>query len=255
MRTTLLVTLLLGMAPMARSADLDKLLEARTLEEGKAAIPYRLLKPAKLDAKKAYPLVVFLHGAGERGDDNKAQLRHGVKDFASDANREKFPCFLVAPQCPAGGFWSNARFRPAPVKMNKEPSPAGKLVLALVEAMKKEFKIDDSRIYITGLSMGGFGSFDLMCRHPDLFAAGVPICGGGDPTACEKIAKVPLWVFHGDKDTAVPHALSVAAVEAMKKAGGSPRYTEYKGVGHDSWTRTYSDPKVMEWLFAQKRGG
>jgi predicted peptidase len=245
----------LTLTPGARAAGLEDLLEARTFKDGERSLPYRLLKPEKVEKGKKYPLVVFLHGAGERGDDNKAQLRHGVKEFASEANRKKYPCFLIAPQCPKDGFWSNAKFRPAPVKMGKGPSASGKLVLGLIESLRKELPIDDSRIYITGLSMGGFGTFDLMCRHPDLFAAGAPICGGGDPEACEKIAKVPLWAFHGDKDTAVPHSLTVAAIEAMKKAGGSPKYTEYPGVGHDSWTRTYADPKVMEWLFAQKKGG
>ncbi len=255
MRTTLLLALILGATSLAFPAGPEDVLEARTFKEGKASLPYRLLKPAGYDDTKSYPLVIFLHGAGERGSDNKAQMKHGIKDFASDANRKKYPCFLIAPQCPTGGSWANVDYKSRPLKMREGPSPNGKLVVALIAAMQKEFKIDEKRIYITGLSMGGYGTFDLMCRNPGLFAAGIPVCGGGDPEACEKIAKVPLWAFHGDKDTAVPHTLSVAVVEAMKKAGGSPRYTEYKGVGHDSWTRTYADPKVLAWLFEQKKGG
>jgi predicted peptidase len=259
MRAALLTAALLGAAPLALPADdekpdLTKLLDARTFKDGEASLNYRLLKPDGYDGTKAFPLVVFLHGAGERGDNNKAQLVHGIKDFASKANREKYPCFLIAPQCPKGGFWSNTE-RSKTMTMKKDPSPSGKLVVSLIAAIRKEFKIDEKRIYITGLSMGGFGSFDLLCRNPDLFAAGAPICGGGDPKACEKIAKIPLWVFHGDKDTAVPIALSVAAVEAIEKAGGKPKFTKYEGVGHDSWTRTYADPKFMEWLFAQKKDG
>lgn len=250
---TALVLVVLAVAPLARAADLDKLLEKRTFKQGGSSLPYRLLKPDGYDARKAYPLVVFLHGAGERGDNNKAQLVHGVKNFASDEARKKYPCFLIAPQCPSRGFWSNINFRARPPKMGKEPAPPGKMVLGLIAEMRKEFKIDENRIYITGLSMGGFGSWDLMCRHPELFAAGIPICGGGDPEAAGKIAKVPVWAFHGDRDTAVPVALTRDMVAAMKKAGGSPKYTEYKGVGHDSWTRTYADPAVMEWLFAQKK--
>jgi predicted peptidase len=252
MRTALVLGLL-ALAPLARAADFEKLLEKRTFKKGGSSLLYRLMKPDGYDGKKAYPLVIFLHGAGERGKDNEAQLRHGIKDFASDDARKKYPCFLIAPQCPSGGFWSNIDFRARPLKMGKEPSPSGQLVLDLLASMRKEFKVDEKRIYITGLSMGGFGTWDLMCRHPNLFAAGIPICGGADTAAVVKIAKVPVWAFHGDKDRAVNVSLTRDAIAAMKKAGGSPKYTEYPGAGHDSWTKTYSDPKVMKWLFEQKK--
>ena len=244
MRTFLLLSLLLGAGPMTRAADLDKLLEKRTFTQGKASLPYRLMKPADYDASKKYPLVVFLHGAGERGDDNKAQLRHGIKDFVSDAARKKHPCFLIAPQCPRGKGWAS---------FGKDSAGAGRLVLGLIDELRKEFTIDDKRIYLTGLSMGGFGTWDLLARKPDLFAAGIPICGGGDPAKAEKLAKIPIWAFHGDKDGAVNVDRTRKMIAAIKKAGGEPKYTEYKGVGHDSWTATYKDPAVLEWLFAQKK--
>ena len=118
--------------------------------------------------------------------------------------------------------------------------------------MPKEYSIDPQRIYLTGLSMGGYGTWDLLARKPDLFAAGVPVCGGGDESTAEKFAKVPVWVFHGDKDTAVPVGRSRTMVEALKKAGGHPKYTEYAGVGHNPWDKAYADPKLMNWLFKQK---
>jgi predicted peptidase len=245
------------------------LLEKRAFTSGDARLPYRLLKPEGDDAKKRYPLVIFLHGAGERssgvstivftgvprsgerGSDNTRQLVHGVAEFAKEDNREKYPCFLVAPQCPAGAWWSNVNLRTG--EMGEEPSGPGRLVLGLIESVRKEFPVDAKRIYITGLSMGGFGTFDLISRKPDLFAAAIPICGGGAPDQAKKLAKVPMWVFHGGADRVVPPQRSRDMVEAIKKAGGKPKYTEYKGVGHDSWTRTYRDPKVLKWLFEQKK--
>ena len=244
MRSVLVLALFAGAVAATRAADLDKLLEKRQFTLGKASLPYRLMKPAGYDASKKYPLVVFLHGAGERGDDNKAQLRHGIKDFASDAARKKHPCFLIAPQCPKGKGWAS---------FGKEPSPQEKQLLALIGELRKEFSIDGKRIYLTGLSMGGFGTWDLLARQPDLFAAGVPICGGGDPAKAETLAKIPIWAFHGDKDGAVPVERTRKMVAAIKKAGGTPKYTEYPGVGHDSWTASYKNPAVIDWLFAQKK--
>ena len=139
-------------------------------------------------------------------------------------------------------------------KQAARPSEPGRLVLELVAAMPKEYSIDPQRIYLTGLSMGGYGTWDLLARKPDLFAAGVPVCGGGDESTAGKIAKIPIRVFHGDLDSAVPVSRSRTMVEALKKAGGHPKYTEYPGVGHNSWDKAYADPKLMNWLFKQKKG-
>lgn len=236
---SLVLPLCLPMKSFAQKPDLDKLLEKRTFEKDKSSLSYRLMSPAdyKKDGKESYPLVVFLHGAGERGDDNKAQLKHGVGDFATEEHRKKYPCFLIAPQCPTKGSWvANAE-----------------LVLALIDAACKEFRIDENRIYLTGLSMGGYGTWEIISRKPERFAAAIPICGGGDPKRADKLTKLPIWCFHGDKDTAVKVERSRDMIKAIEKAGGKPKYTEYEGVGHDSWTKTYRDEKVHEWLFAQKK--
>jgi predicted peptidase len=237
---TLALLLLVPLGLVAQpKGDWKALLEKRTFKEGGGEMPYRLMKPEGYDPKKSYPLVVFLHGAGERGKNNENQLVHGVRDFAKAEHRKKYPCFLIAPQCPAGSFWTK-----------KEPE---RLVLELIPALRKEFSIDARRIYITGLSMGGYGTWDLLARRPELFAAAVPICGGGNPKMAERFAKVPIWAFHGDKDGAVPVASSREMIAAIEKAGGKPKYTEYKGVGHDSWTQTYRDEKMFAWLFEQKK--
>lgn len=230
-------------ARAADKPDLENLLEAKTF---KMALPYRLLKPATVEAGKMYPLVIFLHGSGERGDDNKAQLKHGVAGFASAERMKEFPCFLIAPQCPKDSSWA------ASGKGFGDGKP-GKLVLDLIEKTCKDLPIDTKRIYLTGLSMGGYGTWNLLAQKPDLFAAGIPICGGGDEKDAGKLAKIPIWIFHGDKDNAVKVERSRTMVAAIEKAGGKPKYTEYPGVGHDSWSRTYADEKVLTWLFEQKK--
>jgi predicted peptidase len=257
------VTLLLGalvLPLLAVTAFAEKRVDVKTLLQPKIfkdsdgkELKYRLLKPDNYDAKKKYPLVVFLHGAGERGDDNTAQLVHGIGDFASEENRKKYPCFLIAPQCPKDEKWADIDWSAATHTLPKEPSASGRLVLDLITAMEKEYSIDPKRLYLTGLSMGGYGTWDLIARKPELFAAAVPVCGGADEMTAPKVAKLPIWVFHGAKDSAVKVERSRNMVKALEKAGGSPKYTEYPDVGHDSWVRAYKDPELMKWLFAQKR--
>jgi predicted peptidase len=260
MRRTGVAALLGGLLLALPAAGADdpkeglKLLQKKTYTDpqGKTLL-YRLLKPEGYDPAKKYPLVVFLHGAGERGNDNEAQLKHGVKEFVKADVRKQYPCVLVAPQCPQRQVWAGLEGGFNSHKQAAKPSEPGRLVLELVGAMQKEYSIDPNRIYLTGLSMGGYGTWDLLARRPKLFAAGVPVCGGGDESTAERIVKIPIWVFHGDKDNSVPVARSRTMVEALKKAGGHPKYTEYPGVGHNSWDKAYADPELMNWLFKQNK--
>ena len=229
--------------------------EARVYRNAKdETLPYRLLKPRNYDSKQAYPLVVFLHGMGERGSDNAVQLDNGVSElFARDAAMEKLPAVVIVPQCPEGEnsneySWSN--WRPGTPSIT---TPT-RLVLEIVEAARKEFTVDGNRMYIGGLSMGGFGTWNVTQEYPDLFAAAFPICGGGDPGKAARIATLPLWVFHGAMDETVPPQLSRDMVKAIQEAGGHPGYSEYPSVGHNSWTNAFEEPRLLEWLFAQKRG-
>jgi predicted peptidase len=237
--------------PMVKPADVMEK-KVFTDADGKT-LPYRLLKPDDYDPKKKYPLVVFLHGAGERGADNVKQLIHGVPEFVKPENRKDYPCFLIAPQCPEKARWVEVDWGAASHTMPKEPSEPMRLLLQLIPALQKEYSIDDKRVYVTGLSMGGFGTWDLIARKPEWFAAAAPVCGGGDEATAEKIAKLPIWAFHGDQDGAVKPSRSRNMIAALEKAGGKPKYTEYKGVGHDSWVPAYRDPELMKWLFSQKR--
>jgi predicted peptidase len=228
--------------------DFDKL----EFQMGMAKLPYRLLKPSKLEADKKYPLVLFLHGAGERGTDNAKQLIHGGSTFL--AHREKFPAFVLFPQCPDGNRWVEVNWSDKdPHTTPAEPSPSMRLVRQLLDKLLAEQPIDAKRIYIMGLSMGGFGTWDFLTRYPELVAAAVPICGGADNSAATKIKDIPIWVFHGEKDTVVHTVRSKSIVEALKKQGSQVKYTEFPRVAHNSWTPALQSEELFPWLFSQKR--
>ena len=214
---------------------------------------YRLLKPTDFDPSHKYPLVVFLHGAGERGDDNLAQLKHGAREFCTAARRKDFPCYVLAPQCPENEKWADVDWSAETVEFPAKASPSLTLVFQLLDQMLETASIDKDRIYITGLSMGGYGTWDALVRRPNFFAAALPICGGADPRTADKIAEIPVWCFHGGDDQVVVVENSRTMIAALQEAGGQPKYTEYPGVGHDSWTATYANDEHYTWLFSQHK--
>jgi predicted peptidase len=214
------------------------------------SLQYRMLL-SDYAPETRYPLVIFLHGSGERGDDNEAQLQWGVMNFASDEVMKMHPAIIIAPQCPSNMTWANLSQQD--IKLEPNPSQPMKLLIGLIDQIKQQMPVDTSRIYITGLSMGGYGTYDAIMRYPDLFAAAVPVCGAGDVTKAETIAHIPLWIFHGALDGVVNPALSRSMVEALTNAGAHPGYTQYPEVGHFSWIAAYSDPMMMEWLFSQRK--
>jgi predicted peptidase len=259
----LMVAVVLSLAPMnALADDVRDSLEKRVHKNEKGeTLPYRLLLPKDYDKSKKYALIVFLHGAGERGDDNEKQLIHSqFLRLASDEVQAKHPSIVVAPQCPAGKLadgndqhkWSQINWSARDSQgLPKEPSYSLRLTFEILDALEKEFSIDPRRRYVTGLSMGGYGTFDALMRRPKYWAAGVPICGGMDNARAKEIAHIPVWIFHGDQDGAVPVERSRTAVAALKEAGGEPKYTEYEGQGHAVWGPAYEEPELVEWLFGQ----
>ena len=217
---------------------------------------YRLLRPADPKPGEKYPLVLFLHGAGERGADNRKQLiwfwnAHNPS-VLTRPEVAAAKAFAVMPQCPDGKQWVNVPWEKGSYQ-SPEVSESLQLALELVEALLKELPIDPDRVYVTGLSMGGYGAFDAIQRRPDLFAAAAPVCGAGDPSKAATIAHIPVWAFHGEKDGVVPTTGSRDMVAALKAAGATPRYTEYKGVEHNSWLPAFEEKEFWTWLFAQKR--
>lgn len=216
---------------------------------------YRLIRPATVEEGETYPLVLFLHGMGERGDDNEAQLRHFPERMLQPEYREAFPCFVVAPQCPDDELWVEVpdqwrRSKPMPA----EPSPAmQRAVAAMLDTLRSE-PVDKERLYLTGLSMGGFGAWDLATRHANWFAAAAPVCGGGDERAAHRLVGLPVWAWHGSEDRVVPAERSSGMVAALEAAGGAAKLSELDGVGHDSWNAAYALDGVLPWLFEQRRG-
>ena len=215
------------------------------------------MKPVNYDSTKSYPLVLFLHGSGERGNDNFSQLKWGVSHFAEPKFRERYPAFVVAPQMPKQQLWSrlisSRDTTTFTATMGVNPTEPMRLTIELLEQLQDRFAVDSNRLYVTGISMGGFGTFDLIQRFPNTFAAAVPICGGGDLTRAFMLTDMPLWVFHGSEDQIVDPGFSRSMVEAIRLAGGSPGYTEYPDEGHvGAWVQAYRNPHLYEWLFSQE---
>ena len=210
--------------------------------------------PENRDANKKYPLIVFFHGAGQRGVDNKEQLIYGVRDILAYSKESNDPAVIIAPQSPKNQQWVNVPWDIDSHVMPEKPAAPMKLTIDLMKDLMLNQSIDKNRIYVTGLSMGGFGTWDIIQRMPHIFAAAIPVCGGGDANQAEILKDVPIWAFHGDKDAVVKTKRSRDMIAAINEVGGKPQYTEYKSVTHDSWTQTYSDQNVLRWLFMQKKG-
>jgi predicted peptidase len=199
----------------------------------KVTMKYLLYLPKEYEQKPSWPLVLFLHGAGERGDDLDVVKKHGLPKLI--AAGKEFPFIVVSPQCPADQSWETFE------------------LATLLDEIVEKYKVDQDRIYLTGLSMGGFATWALAARTPNRFAAIMPICGGGNPNRAKRIAHIPAWVFHGAKDPLVPLAKSQEMIDTLKKNGGNVKFTVYPEAGHDAWTETYANPEIYEWLLQQKR--
>jgi predicted peptidase len=194
---------------------------------------YLLYLPKDYATQEAWPLLLFLHGAGERGDDLELVKKHGPpKRIAAGTH---FPFIVVSPQCPRGRWW--------------EPQE----LLALLDEVGRKYKVDADRVYVSGLSMGGFGTWRLASVAPERFAAIAPICGGGEKSWARQIVQLPVWAFHGARDTVVPVQRSQEMVDELQRLGGNVRLTVYAEAGHDSWTETYNNPDFYQWLLEQRR--
>lgn len=212
-------------------------------------MPYRLFVPANYDKTKKYPLVLWLHGGWARGNDNEKQIIEGNTPGATiwtrAENQAKNPAFVVAPQCAAGEWWANN-------DSEMKPSKQLETVVELLKELQKQYSIDADRLYVAGQSMGGYGAWSIVTEYPEMFAAAVPLCGGGNASRAKNLINVPVWAFHGDADDAVEVSESREMIEAIKNAGGNPKYTEYKDVGHSVWHQAFAEPELLNWVFAQK---
>ena len=281
MRTMLTISVFLLINSIGFSQDefIMKQFEYRTHTFAKTSIPYRVFIPKTSDTQ-LYPLILALHGAGERGNDNEVQIKpHQMATVWADSiNQEAHPCFVIAPQCPKNERWVDSDWNVNSFDFKSKPiSNELETVNDLIEKTIKKYPIDRNRIYITGLSMGGIGTWYMLMKYPKLFAAAVPMSGVGDPKMACEISHIPIWNFHGDFDTAVPVNGSRMMIEALDKCRDevllipNPNssdvlkseiltkeimnsdliYTEYQDRGHVIWKESYENTLVREWLFSK----
>jgi len=199
----------------------------------KVTMKYLLYLPKDYEQKPLWPLVLYLHGSGERGDNQDLLKKNGLPKLIEAG--KAFSFIVVSPQCPKGQEWEAST------------------LTTLLDEIEEKYKVDRDRIYLTGLSMGGFGAWTLAIHSPTRFAAVVPICGGGEPDDADRIAHIPIWVFHGAKDPIVPIRESQEMVEALKKKGSNVKFTVYPEAKHNAWTQAYNTPELYAWLLQQKR--
>ena len=248
------VLALLLASPAAAEVVVDDF-EARAFTDSRGlSLGYRLFVPDDYDAARSYPLVLFLHGSGNRGSDNRRQIVLGAKLWAEPRNQALEAAFVLAPQCPADDGWG----RPEGMTGYGPSSPIAALV-EILDALEREWSLDSSRLYVAGQSGGGWGALRLLSRQPQRFAAAILVCPAGEPAGekaidlVEGLGHLPLWFFHGSDDPVVPIELTHRRLEVLRAVGGRPRFSEYPEVKHDAWTRAFSEPEIVEWLYAQSR--
>jgi predicted peptidase len=259
MKKNLLVLSLLISIHFAKAQDFSAY-KKELFIRGKDTLRYRILYPENYKREKAYPLVVFLHGAGERGNDNEHQLDLGAALFLKDSIRKRFPAIVVFPQCPKDSLWKvgaplDLKAAYDPILNTARPTTPERLVKLLMDSLVENKIADKKRIYVGGLSMGAFGTYDLVIHYPHYFAAAFTICGKANVKLFpEKANNVPLWIFHGEIDGVVPVQPDRDLYKALQNMGAkNVKYTEYLGVNHNSWNRAFAEPGLLPWLFSFKK--
>lgn len=256
MKLPFLFILCIGFTAIAQKPIFGK----GSIEHQEKTMSYRILKPVNFDESKQYPLHIFLHGSGERGDDNDAQLVHGGDLFISQS--ANYPAIVIFPQCPTDDYWAQVDIKRDEKKgantfrfpKQSEPTWAMSAVIALLDEYLDKAYVDPSRVYVSGLSMGGMGTFELLARRPEVFAAATPICGGGNPETVSEWAKeTPVWIFHGNEDKVVPPIYSKLMYKAILKEGAKPKLTLYDYVGHNSWGRAFAEKNYFAWMYSKKQ--
>lgn len=240
------------------SQDLSEY-QKKWMVQGGDTLPYRVLLPLGYDSSKEYPVIFFLHGAGERGRDNERQLIHGSRFFLQNEIRNQYKAIVFFPQCANTDYWANvlrvhdATGRNFYFQEDGPPNRYMELLQQFVSLVLLNYRVKKDQVYVGGLSMGGMGTFELVRRMPDVFAAAFPICGGANPRTASQIKKVSWWIFHGGKDSVVPSSHSEDIVNALKKTGAKVKFTLYPEANHNSWDSTFAEPGLISWLFAQKK--
>jgi len=242
-----------------KAQDLNKY-DRGNFIKGKDSIYYRILFPENFNPSEKYPVLFVLHGAGERGNNNESQLVHGGKLFLKDEVRKNFPAIVIFPQCPRDSYWANVNI--APNEQGKrtftfleggKPTKAMHALQNMVKDFLKKPFVNKEQVYIGGLSMGGMGTYELLRRKRNTFAAAFAICGGDNTNNIDKYKKVPLWIFHGGKDDIVDPAFSIAISERLKTIGSEVKFSLYPNANHNSWDSAFAEPQLLPWLFSHKK--
>jgi len=216
-------------------------------------IPFQVFYPKNMSRNQKLPLILWLHGSGERGADNQKQLKHIVPILISDSLQTLYPSVVITPQCPEQDYWAPVKRMEWTYDSEDEETDAMKAVEKLMQKIRKTKNIDSTRIYVAGLSMGGFGALDILARHPEWFSAGIVMCGGADLANVPAYVDVPLWIFHGAKDDVVPVELSRQLVAKLESMHAHPKYTEYPDGNHGIWNAAIMEDGLMQWLFSQSK--
>ncbi|MCB0472892.1 MAG: prolyl oligopeptidase family serine peptidase [Flavobacteriaceae bacterium] len=260
MKSKLIVLAMALLSVITVNAQKESLYQKQEYIKGEDTLLYRIMFPKHFSEARQYPLLLFLHGSGERGNDNEKQLVHGSKLFANEMVRDSFPAIVIFPQCPEQDYWSDVEVdrssMPLGLKFQNKgtPTKALQLVIDLMKEYIGKDYVKSDQVYVMGLSMGGMGTFEIIYRQPDMFAAAIPICGGGDPeTTASYAKKIPLWVFHGAQDNVVDPQFSIDMVSAILKEGGYPRFTLFDFANHNSWDATFAEPELLKWLFSHHK--
>jgi len=227
----------------------DSIFQAKIYKNSRRkTMPYRLFVPQGYRKQNKYPLVLWLHGGAGRGNDNLKQITGGntigSHVWTEPQSQSRYACLVVAPQCPDDQFWATIEAA--------RPTEYLQQVVELLSELQQTFSIDPARLYVTGQSLGGFGTWSIITEYPRMFAAAVPICGGGDQSAASKLTQMPIWAFHGERDEAVSVERSRKMIAAIRQAGGTPKFTEYKGEDHVIWDKVFREPDLLPWIFTQK---
>ena len=237
------------------SINMTGLFKAESFTSSKGTkINYRIYLPNDYSTEKEYPLILFLHGAGQAGSDNESQLKLGICEPFKNKSSEIYDCIVLAPQCPSGCKWVDVQ-NWGDCKYDSEKIPESAPLAAVVELFirtRTAYSVDKDRVYVTGLSMGGYGTWDLLVRHPDLFAAAMPLCGGADYRKAELIKDIPIWTFHGKLDGTVPYLGTEKMANTLKELGGNCRFTLYPTMEHGIWPTVYAREDILPWLLSKK---
>lgn len=255
-KITTLFVLLLGLRSYAQ--DLKKY-DIGSFVNRNDSISYRILFPENFDPERKYPVLFFLHGRGESGNDNQKQLTHGAKMFLTESFRNKYPAIVLFPQCASDSYWANVNIitengkRTFNFKKGGKPTKAMQTLVAMVEHFLNKPFIDKSKVYVGGLSMGGMGTYELLRRKRNTFAAAFAICGGDHVANIQRYKKVPLWIFHGEKDDVVPVVNSLLIANQLKVLNYPPKLTLYPKANHNSWDAAFAEPQLLSWLFSNQK--